>query len=77
MLVLKNPKKVIFKVTSMDVQHGFEIAGTNVNFMVIPGYIATVTWTPPPNAEGVFLVVCNEYCGVGHQDMYAFIKIER
>jgi len=77
MLILKNPKKIIFKITSIDVQHGFEIAGTNVNVMVIPGYIATVTWVPPPNAKGIYLVVCNEYCGTGHQDMFAFIKIER
>ena len=76
-IVLKNPKKVIFRVTSADVQHGFEIVGTNVNFMVFPGYIAEITWYPPEDMEGEFLIVCNEYCGLGHQNMYGKLIIER
>ena len=34
---------VTFHVTSSDVTHGFEVVGTNVNVMAIPGEIARVT----------------------------------
>ncbi len=76
-IVLENPQKVIFRITSADVQHGFEIVGTNVNVMVFPGYIAEVTWYPPEDMEGEYLILCNEYCGLGHQDMYGKLVIVR
>ena len=47
--------------------HGFEIAQTNVNMMVEPGLISK--YTANFNKEGEFLIICNEYCGVGHADM--------
>lgn len=76
-IVLKNPKKVIFEVLSRDVIHGFEIVGTNVNVMIMPYYTATFTWDVPQDLKGDFLIVCNEYCGEGHQIMYAHLIIER
>ena len=58
---------VTFHVTSPDVTHGFNLAGTNVNSMVIPGQIAefTVTFDEP----GEHGIVCHEYCGDGHHTM--------
>ena len=76
-IVLEDPIEVKFRVTSRDVIHGFEIVGTNVNVMVFPGYVAELTWRVPQNIEGKFLVVCNEYCGVGHEYMYGFLIIKR
>lgn len=76
-IVLKDPKLVTFYIVSEDVIHGFEIVGTNVNVMVFPGYIAEFTWEPPADAQGEYLIVCNEYCGVGHQFMKAKFIIER
>lgn len=76
-IVLRDPKIVTFKVLSADVIHGFEIVGTNVNIMVFPGYIGELTWEVPSYMEGEYLIVCNEYCGVGHQFMYGKLVIER
>ncbi len=76
-IVLKDPRQVTFYIVSEDVIHGFEIAGTNVNFMVFPGYVAEFTWYPPSDMKGEFLIVCNEYCGVGHQFMKGKLVIER
>lgn len=59
--------------TTTDVIHGFEIAGTNVNMMLEPGYISTYTNTFK-NA-GTFTLVCNEYCGIGHHLMAATIEV--
>jgi len=77
-IVLTNPKEVKFRITATDVIHGFQIAGTNVNVMVFPGYIAEITWKIPPNLPaGKYLIVCNEYCGAGHQDMYTVMEIRK
>jgi cytochrome c oxidase subunit II len=66
--------KVTFYVTSSDVVHGFEIAETDVNMMAVPGWVnnATHTFTRP----GTYLLVCNEYCGIGHQNMYGTIEVK-
>ncbi|MFD1361017.1 cytochrome c oxidase subunit II [Lentibacillus salinarum] len=65
--------EVTFIMTSKDVTHGFQIAGTNVNAMVMPGYIQTITQTF--NEPGEYLVLCNEYCGAGHQMMSTTITV--
>jgi cytochrome c oxidase subunit II len=65
---------VKFYVTSSDVVHGFEIAQTDVNIMAIPGWVnsASHRFTKP----GTYLLVCNEYCGIGHQNMYGTIEVK-
>ncbi|MBI2857059.1 MAG: cytochrome c oxidase subunit II [Chloroflexi bacterium] len=65
---------VTFKVTSKDVIHGFGVVGTNINLMVVPGYIAEATATF--NTPGEYLVLCNEYCGAGHQAMQAKLVVK-
>lgn len=58
---------VTFYITSTDVIHGFEVAGTNVNVMAIPGQIAKITVRfEEPATYGI---VCNEFCGAGHHTM--------
>ncbi|MFD2208458.1 cytochrome c oxidase subunit II [Virgibacillus halophilus] len=66
--------KVTFIMTSKDVVHGFEVAGTNINAMVMPGYIQKVTQTF--HKPGEYLVLCNEYCGSGHQMMSTTITVK-
>ena len=64
---------VTFYITSPDVIHGFQVVGTNVNTMVIPGEIAelTVEFDEP----GTYGIVCNEFCGAGHEDMEGLIEV--
>lgn len=58
---------VTFRVTSPDVVHGFNIAGTNVNTMVVPGQVSELTVEfEEPREYGI---VCHEYCGAGHHTM--------
>jgi cytochrome c oxidase subunit 2 len=66
--------KVDFFVTSPDVVHGFEIAQTDVNMMIVPGWVneGMHTFKRP----GTYLIVCNEYCGIGHQNMFAKIEVK-
>jgi cytochrome c oxidase subunit 2 len=58
---------VTFYITSADVVHGFEIAGTNVNTMVIPGQVAEITVRFDETGE--YGIVCHEYCGAAHHTM--------
>jgi cytochrome c oxidase subunit 2 len=60
-------------LTSDDVLHGFQIQGTNVNLMAVPGTVnyARVRFDEP----GDYRVVCHEFCGSEHHDMMATITI--
>jgi cytochrome c oxidase subunit 2 len=65
--------KVTFHIATRDVIHGFEIVNSDVNTMVVPGYVSMVTHTF--KKKGTYLIVCNEYCGSGHHLMYATLKV--
>jgi cytochrome c oxidase subunit 2 len=58
---------VTFHVASSDVLHGFELAGTNVNTMAVPGQVSEITAEFEEPAQ--YGIVCNEYCGEGHHTM--------
>lgn len=62
-----------FRMASFDVLHGVHIPFSNMNTMIVPGYITEI------NTEfqkiGEFPLVCDEYCGVGHATMYGMINI--
>jgi cytochrome c oxidase subunit 2 len=66
--------RVSFFVTSTDVEHGFSIPETGVNTMVTPGWVSEVSHTF--RERGTFLLVCNEYCGSGHQLMAAKVVVK-
>jgi cytochrome c oxidase subunit II len=55
------------------VVHGFLITHTNINSMVEPGYISTFHTTFTHTGE--HLMPCHEFCGVGHQGMWAHVKV--
>ncbi len=61
-------------LTSADVVHGFQIDGTNVNLMAIPGTVAYARYKF--EKPGVYHIVCHEYCGIGHQDMSTKIIVK-
>lgn len=67
-------RPVTFRLTSPDVIHGFQVVGTNANAMVVPGYVTEFTVTFPQPGE--YLVVCNEYCGLGHHVMQGKLIVE-
>jgi cytochrome c oxidase subunit II len=66
--------RVTFRLTSMDVIHGFEVVGTNANAMAIPGYVSqfTVTFAKP----GEYTIACNEYCGLMHHGMVGKLVVK-
>jgi cytochrome c oxidase subunit 2 len=64
---------VKFRLTSADVVHGFLLPDTNVNTMVVPGFVAEVrtTFATP----GDYAMPCHEFCGLGHQAMWAHVSV--
>jgi cytochrome c oxidase subunit II len=66
-------KPVTIRVTSPDVIHGFLIAGTNANTMVVPGYVAEVRTVF--NTAGEHLMPCHEFCGLGHSEMWSVVRV--
>lgn len=64
---------ITFRATSADVIHGMLITGTNINSMVEPGFISTFKTTF--DAPGDHLMPCHEFCGTGHEGMWANVRV--
>ena len=64
---------VTFRATSTDVVHGFIVGTTNANTMLVPGFVATFTTTF--HRTGERLMPCHEYCGTGHEAMWARVRV--
>lgn len=64
---------VTFRGTSTDAVHGFVVANTNANVMLVPGFVATFTTTF--RKPGEHAMPCHEYCGTGHEGMWAHVQV--
>jgi cytochrome c oxidase subunit II len=64
---------VKFRLTSDDVIHGFLLPDTNVNTMVVPGFVAEVRTRFA--RTGDYVMPCNEFCGLGHQAMWSRVRV--
>ena len=72
-LVLPEGEPVTFRATSSDVVHGLQIMGTNVNTMLVPGYVSTFVATL--KGAGERSMPCHEFCGPGHAAMWARVQV--
>ncbi len=78
-LVLEAGVPYRIHLSSKDVNHGFSVhkdgeASQKVNFQVVPGYEYVLTMEFPD--PGTYHIVCQEYCGLGHQNMVGKIIVE-
>ena len=72
-IVVPAEMPVTFRGTSSDAIHGFVIGRTNANTMLIPGFVSTFTTSFPKTGEQ--LMPCHEYCGTGHEAMWARVQV--
>ena len=72
-IVVPEKMPVTFRATSADVVHGFVVGTTNANVMLVPGFVATFTTTFP--SAGEYLMPCHEFCGTGHEAMWARVQV--
>jgi cytochrome c oxidase subunit 2 len=66
-------RPVTLRFATPDVIHGLLITGTNVNTMVVPGFVAQVH--TEFTRSGDLLMPCHEYCGLGHSEMWATVQV--
>jgi cytochrome c oxidase subunit 2 len=64
---------ITIRATSADVVHGLLIQQTNVNTMLVPGYVSVqkANFSVP----GEHLMPCQEFCSVGHEGMWGRVKV--
>ena len=72
-LVVPADMPVTFRGTATDAIHGFIVGTTNANTMLVPGFVATFTTTFHKTGEQ--LMPCHEYCGTGHEAMWARVQV--
>jgi cytochrome c oxidase subunit 2 len=75
-LVLKAGEEYRIWISSPDALHGLSIVGggQNINLQIAPQHVYGATFTP--EKPGEYLIVCNEYCGLGHHAMKGRIVVE-
>jgi cytochrome c oxidase subunit 2 len=64
---------ITIRATSADVVHGFIIDGTNINTMLVPGFVSVITTSFANPSERH--MPCHEYCGVGHEGMWGNVRV--
>ena len=72
-LVVPEGMPVTLRLASPDVIHGILVSGTNVNTMVVPGDVSQVH--TGFTKTGDLLMPCHEYCGLGHSQMLARVRV--
>lgn len=72
-IVLPANRDVTMRFTTPDVIHGILVTGTNVNTMIVPGYVAQVHTRF--TKTGDLLMPCHEFCGLGHSQMMATVRV--
>lgn len=72
-IVVPASTPVTFRGTSTDAIHGFVVGKSNANTMLVPGFVATFTTTFKQTGEQ--LMPCHEYCGTGHEAMWARVQV--
>jgi cytochrome c oxidase subunit 2 len=64
---------VTFRLASADVVHGFLLPDTNVNAMVVPGFVTEVRTSFAAARD--YDMPCHEFCGLGHHAMWAHVSV--
>jgi len=72
-IVVPADTDVTFRGTASDAIHGFIVGRTNANVMLVPGFVAT--FRTQFRQQGEHLMPCHEYCGTGHEGMWARVQV--
>jgi cytochrome c oxidase subunit 2 len=72
-LLLPAQTPITLRATSADVVHGILIQGTNVNTMLVPGYISEQFMRF--ERTGDYLMPCQEFCSFGHEGMWGKVRV--
>ncbi len=67
-------ERVLFRVVTNDVIHGFNIPVAGITAEIDPGDVREL-WIRAPQTPGKYLIQCVNYCGVGHAQMKAWLVV--
>jgi cytochrome c oxidase subunit 2 len=73
-LTLKRGEPVTLVLTTEDRKHGFLSDGLGIDADILPGKPTEITVTP--QKPGTYTVLCDHYCGIGHEQMRMTIVVE-
>jgi len=72
-ILLPTQTPITLRATSADVIHGILIQGTNINTMLVPGYVSEQHMRF--EKTGDYLMPCQEFCSFGHEGMWGKVKV--
>lgn len=64
---------ITLRATSADVVHGIYIQDTNINTMLVPGFVSEQSMRF--ENTGDYLMPCQEFCSVGHEGMWGKVRV--
>ncbi|GBD11174.1 Cytochrome c oxidase subunit 2 [bacterium HR23] len=73
-LKLKAGETYHLHMASTDVLHGFSLSPHQWAIQLYPGYEWVMSFTP--DKPGTYHIICNDFCGLGHQTMLGKIIVE-
>lgn len=74
-VAVKPGEKILFKIVSNDLIHGFNIPVARITAEIDPDGKREV-WIRAPDKPGKYLIQCVNYCGVGHTQMKAWLVVK-
>jgi heme/copper-type cytochrome/quinol oxidase subunit 2 len=72
-LVLQSGKRYHIWLSSADALHGFALVSQNLQLEVAPDHVMGAWLTV--GKPGRYLIVCNEFCGIGHAHMAGHLEV--
>jgi cytochrome c oxidase subunit 2 len=72
-LRLKEGVTYTLHLSSLDLNHGFNLLPGNINIQVVPGYDYALKIVP--HTPGEYTILCNEFCGIGHHLMVGKVYV--
>lgn len=73
-ITVQEGEKVTLKVSTLDVQHGFEVPQLKISEPVNPGGVTEIALDT--SKKGTYKVECGIMCGAHHDDMRAEIMVQ-
>ncbi len=73
-VVVNAGEKILFKIVSNDLIHGFNIPVAHITAEIDPDGKREM-WIRAPDKPGKYLIQCVNYCGVGHTQMKAWLVV--
>ena len=72
-ILVPSQTPITLRATSADVVHGILIQGTNVNTMLVPGYVSQQSMRF--DTSGDHFMPCQEFCSFGHEGMWGKVRV--